>query len=113
MLLKFLAQGNEIRAGHRVVLIKAHQYADPVGRVRLLCPNSRRPRRRPAEQRDELAATDHSITSSARPRSVIGKVRPSVFAVLRLMKSSTFVACWTGRSAGLAPARMRPVCLPP
>src|SRR5216683_1548741 len=40
----------------------------------------------------------HSITSSARPRSVSGKVRPSIFAVLRLMTSSTFVDCWTGKS---------------
>jgi len=50
----------------------------------------------------------HSITSSARPISGSGIVRPSVFAVLRLMIISTFVACWTGMSAGLAPLRMRP-----
>src|SRR6516162_1603746 len=44
------------------------------------CPE--RPRRRhAAESQDELAAS-HSITSSARPSSVIGKVNPSVFAVL-------------------------------
>ena len=35
----------------------------------------------------------HSITSSARPSSVSGTVRPSALAVLRLMISSTFVAC--------------------
>src|SRR5262249_20679205 len=55
-----------------------------------------------AQQRDELAAS-HSITSSARPISGSGIVRPSVFAVLRLMIISTFVACWTGMSAGLSP----------
>ena len=38
-----------------------------------------------------------------------GTVRPSALAVLRLMTSSTFVACWTGRSAGFSPLRMRPV----
>src|SRR5258706_15627026 len=32
--------------------------------------------------------------------------RPSVFAVLRLMTSSNFVGCSTGRSAGLAPVRI-------
>src|SRR6476619_3357648 len=63
---------------------------------------------RAAEQRDELAAR-HSITSSARASSVAGTSRPSAFAVLRLMISSTFVACWTGRSAGFSPLRTRPV----
>ena len=35
----------------------------------------------------------YSITSSARPISVLGMLRPSAFAVLRLMTSSTLVAC--------------------
>src|SRR5215469_1048217 len=48
----------------------------------------------------------YSITSSARPRIVCGIVRPSALAVLRLMTSSNFVGCWTGRSAGLAPLRI-------
>ena len=40
----------------------------------------------------------HSITSSARARSVCGKVRPSAFAVLRFMTSSILVAAvWGGR----------------
>jgi hypothetical protein len=51
----------------------------------------------------------HSITSSARPSNVGGKVMPSALAVLRLMTNSTFVICWTGRSAGLSPLRIRPV----
>jgi NAD(P)-dependent dehydrogenase (short-subunit alcohol dehydrogenase family) len=51
----------------------------------------------------------HSITSSAVICIISGTVRPSAFAVLRLMNSSTFVACWTGRSAGLSPLRIRPV----
>src|SRR6516165_1255189 len=68
-----------------------------------------RPRNRSAaEQRYELAAF-HSITSSARPRSGNGIVRPSVLAVLRLMISSTFVDCTTGRSSGFSPLRIRPV----
>jgi hypothetical protein len=40
----------------------------------------------------------YSITSSARPSSVSGKVMPSALAVLRLTNSSTFVTCCTGRS---------------
>jgi hypothetical protein len=34
--------------------------------------------------------------------------RPSALAVLRLMTSSIFVTCCTGRSAGFSPLRMRP-----
>ena len=64
-------------------------------------------RRRAAEQRDELAPP-HSISSSARPESGSGTVMPSVLAVLRLMSSSTFVACCTGRSAGFSPLRTLP-----
>jgi hypothetical protein len=33
---------------------------------------------------------------------------PSALAVLRLMNSSTLVTCWTGRSAGFSPLRIRP-----
>jgi len=52
--------------------------------------------------------TGHSMTSSARPRIKGGIVRPSALAVFRLTNRSTFVDCSTGRSPGLAPARMRP-----
>ena len=75
----------------------------------LLRPRRERPRRRrTAEGRDELAPSHHSITSSARCCRNQGTSRPSVVAVLRLMTSSNFVGCSTGRSAGLAPLRMRP-----
>src|SRR5262249_33615640 len=74
----------------------------------LLRLRRQRPRcRRAAEEGDELAAL-HSISSSARPDSGSGTVMPSVLAVLRLMNSSTFVACCTGRSAGFSPLRTRP-----
>src|SRR5262249_31633289 len=66
----------------------------------------RPPRRRAAEQRDELAPANHSITSSAGAGSVSGTVRPSALAVLRLTTSSNLVGCSTGRSAGLAPLRI-------
>ena len=51
----------------------------------------------------------HSITSSARLCTDCGTVMPSFLAVLRLMISSTFVACWTGKSAGFSPFRIFPV----
>ena len=76
---------------------------------RLLRARRERPRRRAAEQRDELAPRNHSITSSARDEQVGGTVRPSILAVSWLMTSSNLVACTTGKSAGLAPLRMRPV----
>ena len=71
-----------------------------------------RPRRCAAEQRDERTAVHdflvHSITSSARPISGSGTEMPSAFAVFMLMTNSTFVTCWTGRSAAFSPLRMRP-----
>src|SRR2546426_284293 len=60
-----------------------------------------------ADQRDERAAPDHSITSSARARTGAGTSRPSAFAVFRLTTRSYPVGACTGRSAGLAPFRMR------
>src|SRR5262249_23832091 len=62
---------------------------------------------RAAEQRDELAPPDHSITSSARASSVSGTVRPSALAVLMLITSSNLVGACTGRSAGFSPLSMR------
>ena len=61
-----------------------------------------------APQQNDAHVLAYSITSSARPSSVSGKVRPSVLAV-RLMISSTFVTCCTGSSAGFSPLRIRPV----
>src|SRR5262249_19567968 len=82
--------------------------SDPRHLARLLSARRERPRRcRAAEKGDELAAF-HSITSSARPSSCAGTVRPSIVAVWALMISSNLVDCTTGKSAGLAPLRMRP-----
>src|SRR6516165_4725048 len=53
-----------------------------------LCANSNR------RQRSKIRA--YSITSSARASSVGGSVMPRTLAVIRLMISSTFTACWTG-----------------
>jgi hypothetical protein len=51
-------------------------------------------------------AMHHSVTSSARARSAGGSAMPIAFTVLRLMTSSNFVDCSTGRSAGFAPFRI-------
>src|SRR6202011_4841664 len=65
---------------------------------RLLRAHTKRPRSYCApEERDEVAA-GHSMTSSASARSWGGIVRPSVFAVLRLMTISNLVGCITGSS---------------
>src|SRR5207237_7583930 len=58
-----------------------------------------------AKKCDELAPV-HSITSSARASSDCGTVRPSAFAVLRLITNSNLVGCSTGRLAGFVPARI-------
>src|SRR5262249_22778084 len=104
-------------AGFTKALAECVQITCTIGRPRgaeepdhrhcgLLRPRRQRPRRRAAEQRDE-GATPHSMTSSAVCRNGSGMVRPSAFAVLRLITSSYLVGCWTGRSLGLAPLRIR------
>src|SRR5262249_28743704 len=82
------------------------QEADGRQLSRLLRARRKRPGRRGAEQRDELAAF-HSTTSSARASTVAGISRPSALAVLRLITSSYLVGACTGRSAGFSPLRMR------
>src|SRR5262249_25672248 len=57
------------------------------GDRRLLRARRERPRRRAAEQRDEVAAVNHSITSSAATSRPGGTVRPSTLAVWALMTS--------------------------
>src|SRR5262245_53127962 len=51
----------------------------------------------------------YSITSSAAFSRPNGTVRPSAYAVFRLMTKSNLVGCKTGRSAGFSPLRTRPV----
>src|SRR5262249_34053184 len=90
-----------------ISLDRAHQHADAAHLLALLRVRRERPRgRRAAEQRDELAPSHHSITSSARASSAGGTVRPSALAVLRLIASSNFVGCSTGRSVGFVPLRI-------
>src|SRR5262249_44491857 len=74
----------------------------------LLRPRRDRPRcRRATEQRDELAASDHSITSSALASNVAGTVTPSDLAVFRFTLNPSLVACSPGSPLGFAPFKMR------
>jgi hypothetical protein len=66
----------------------------------------------PAVRCKRTLSTPHSITSLAIARRSGGTVRPRAFAVFRLMTRSKLVGCMTGRSAGTAPLRMRPVYRP-
>src|SRR5262249_8020586 len=59
---------------------------------------------RPSQQHE--VASSHSITSSARWRSDCGTVRPSTFAVFRLIAKLNFVGSSTGMSAGFAPLKI-------
>jgi hypothetical protein len=90
----------------RIVRGESHEHADAPHPLRPLRARGKRPcGRRAAEQGDERAPP-HSITSSARARRVAGKSRPIAFAALRLMTSSNFVGCSTGKSAGFDPLRI-------
>src|SRR5262249_51809324 len=89
----------------------AREHADVPYPLALLRLRRKRARGRRAERRDELAAL-HSITSSTNESRLAGVSRPRVFAVLRLMTNSNLVDCIAGRSAGLAPFRIRPAYVP-
>src|SRR5215831_21270245 len=73
---------------------------------RLLCARYDRPVRRTADERDELAPSHHSMTSSARASTVCGIVRPRTFAVIKFTARSILVGCSTGSSLGFAPRRI-------
>src|SRR5262249_1424588 len=103
---QFLPESPNVRLRFRVTFRVGHQDANPPHLTGLLPVRRERPRRRAAEQRDELAAL-HSITPSARASNCPGTSIPSAFAVLRLITSSTFVGACTGRSAGFSPLRIR------
>src|SRR5262249_27451502 len=96
-------------AGLKLWIVRGARHQHPDAPHSLLLRACReRPRRcRAAEQRDELAPALHSITSSAMASSLSGTVRPSAFAVLRLITISYLVGACTGRSAGFSPLRMR------
>src|SRR5262249_30541676 len=62
-------------------------------------------RRRPTEQRDELAPAAHSITSSARARTVDGMTGARAWAVRCWMDGVSLGAGLAGSGAGLVPVR--------
>src|SRR5437899_1673927 len=90
------------------VLCRRYRFQNPdsIDLPPLLRVRYERPCGRATEKRDKLPPL-HSITSSARASSVVGTVRPSALAVLRLITSSYFVGACTGRSAGFSPLRIR------
>src|SRR5262249_23172846 len=103
-------KGRRARLSFWIILRIVHQHCDPAHPVGLLRARRERPSRRAAEQCDELAPLQlcgHSITSSARARSVGGTSMPSALAVLRLITNSYLVGACTGRSAAFSPLRMR------
>src|SRR5262245_6831847 len=106
-LLETLQERAEAGLKFPIVRSRGQENANEAHLLALLRARRKRPRRRAAEQRDELALV-HSITSSARASSVGGTVRPSAFAVFRLTTNSNITACWTGRSDGFAPFRIFP-----
>jgi hypothetical protein len=52
------------------------------------------------------SVTAQRMISSAWKSSIGGMVRPRAWAVFRLITSSNFIGCSTGKSAGLAPFRI-------
>src|SRR5215472_3049556 len=103
-----LQERSEAGLPYRIIGKCRQEHADTAHSLTLLRPRRQWPSRcRSAKQPDELAARDHSITSSARASRVGGTSRPSALAVLRLITNSYFVGAWTGRSAGFSPLRIR------
>src|SRR6516165_6331963 len=102
--LQTLPEGCNTGLCRRIVGGRVQERADAPHAFTFLRVRRHRARyRRTAEQRDELAARFHSITSSARPSSNAGTARPIAFVVPTLITSSNFVGNSAGSSAGLAP----------
>src|SRR5262249_36744541 len=105
---KRLCERGNVNLPHGIVFVPRHEQADPPHAVALLRARRERPRGdRAAEERDEVAPPNHSITSSARSRIDGGMASPSAVAVLRFTTISNLVGNCTGRSPGLSPRRMR------
>ena len=61
----------------------------------------------PLSDKVQCSKAAYSITSLALACSVSGTVSPSPLAVFLLITSTNLLGNWTGRSAGLAPLKMR------
>src|SRR5262249_49375875 len=92
--------------GERSAYCAAAAIARNCGLITGCSARRERPRRCATDERDEIATAAHSITSSAMASSDAGTAISSNRAVWALT-SSNLVDCTTGRSAGLAPLRMR------
>jgi hypothetical protein len=95
------------------VTIRFHRRRAPGRPLPLERPSDRRWHRERSEQflapHAQASASNgrlHSITSSARARSVGGTARPRALAVFRLMTNSNLVGSWIGSSPGLAPFKI-------
>src|SRR6516225_1418990 len=111
-LLQGLRESGQPREPFSIVRGKRCEDANAPHPVRPLRPRRERQCcRSSAYKRNELTPP-HSITSSAAFNRPFGTLRPSAFAVLRLMTSSNFVPCTTGKSAGFSPLRIRPAYRP-
>src|SRR5262249_55349428 len=107
VLITLFAQSPPKRCHHRHECIARSTIEKPDHRHRWLLRACReRPRGCAAEERDEVTSF-HSITSSARSKVAVGTSRPSALAALRLRMNWNFDARSIGRSAGLAPLRIR------
>jgi len=62
--------------------------------------------RREQMQQTNVRQCFYSMTSSARPSTDAGTLRPSALAALRLITSSNLVGCSTANSPGFAPLRI-------
>src|SRR5262249_54077052 len=82
-----------------------HEHADAWHLPRWLGLGAERRCEDTQHQENEERGSFHRITSSAKIRSDGGIVIPRACAVFRLITSSNFVGCSTGRSAGVAPLR--------
>jgi hypothetical protein len=91
-LLQALRERSQASLSFPIVRRVWQEHADAPHPPGLLRACRERPRRRAAEQRDEVAAV-HSMTSSAIASSLSGTARPSALAVLRLITNSNFVGC--------------------
>src|SRR5262249_11732104 len=89
--LQSLAERGQVPTTFRIIRTP-HQHRDLPHPLALLRARRERPDGRGAAEQRYECAPFHSITSSARPISGSGKVRPSVSAVLRLITNSTFTA---------------------
>src|SRR3954447_24795342 len=103
---KFLKAQTERLHTRGGLLPCSREIADPCDFRAGLGQEERRPPSRCGPECHELTSS-HSITSSARARSVGGIVRPSALAAFKFRTNSNFVGDWMGKVPGYSPRTMR------